>query len=429
MIILFFLNLYFNFLHASLLVVDKPYQIYETNDFDNLFINQASVKLILKDPDNLINKAFKVPANLNSRVFFWAMVYGFYTSKEIVVHDREDLSIVYNVLDFTLIWDDTSLNRYQKFIKMRKEIDIELNRIKTILEALKNKKAKSQEELEIYKLHKDKINIKNKSQILNDAIKNLRTQTGQKDFFKQGISSSGSYMEQIEKIFYEQKLPVELARLSFVESSFNINAVSKVGAKGLWQIMDETGMYYLELSKHIDERISPIKASRVAASILKQDYRILKTWPLAVTAYNFGAARLKRAVSTHKNSDLAYLINNYKNPYFGFAVKNFYASFLAALHVYTYQDFLFGKIEKHKAKNLEGLIIEKDININALANILSLSIEEISEYNPDLKKPVLSGAVDIKKGYEIKLPKDLTIKLIAYFIRFLDGKDLKDTRN
>lgn len=426
MIILFFLNLYFNFLYSSLLIVDKPANITQNQELDKLLVNDALIKLILKDPDNLINSAFKVPTSFFNRVFFWTKIYGVYSSKEIVIHDREDLSIVYSVLDFNVLWEAKDLNKYQKIFKMRQELSLELKRINKILSALKDKKAGTDEELKLFNLLKDSIVNNKRKEFFENKIKNIRSQTGQKDFFIAGISSSGSYMEQIEKIFYEQKLPIELSRLSFVESSFNITAVSKVGAKGLWQIMDETGEYYLELSKHIDERVSPIKASRVAASILKQDYINLKKWPLAVTAYNFGAARLKRAVAIHKNNDLAYLINNFQNPYFGFAVKNFYASYLAALYVYTYHELLFGKVEKEKAKNLEGVIIEKDININALSNILSLSIEEIAKYNPDLKEPVLEGNVDIRKGYEIKLPKDLTIKLISYFIRFLDHKDLRE---
>jgi membrane-bound lytic murein transglycosylase D len=425
MIILLFLNIFFCFLQASLLNFDKPYNLTQNQEYRSNDPDDALIKLILKDFENIINIEFKVPECLEQRVFFWSKVYGVYSSKEIIIHDRDDLSIIYKVLNYNKLWENKKLNQYQKILRMQKDINTERNKIRNIIKSLINKKTKlNEEEMHIFNLLKKQLNQKPRKEVFENALKNVRTQSGQKDFFKQGIISSGSYMEQIEKIFFEKNLPIELSRLSFVESSFNVNAVSKVGAKGLWQIMDETGDYYLELNKHIDERISPIKASRVAAKILKQDYRILKSWPLAVTAYNFGAARLRTASRIHKTKDLAYFIEHYKNPYFGFASKNFYASFLAALHIYTYYELLFNELVLNRTKNIDSVIIEKNLNINAISNILGLSIEEISIYNPDLKITVLNGSVDLKKGFEIKVPAYLTIKLLAYFVKYADIKDL-----
>ena len=65
----------------------------------------------------------------------------------------------------------------------------------------------------------------------------LRYQAGQRDQFTRGIMQSGRYLRQMEEIFKEEGLPIELTRLPFVESSFNLSAKSKVGASGIWQFM------------------------------------------------------------------------------------------------------------------------------------------------------------------------------------------------
>ena len=99
--------------------------------------------------------------------------------------------------------------------------------------------------------------------------------------FEQAIKRSGRYLPLMESIFArEYNLPVELTRLPFVESSFNIRARSKVGASGIWQFMRSTGKLFLKINDGVDERNDPIRATEAAAKLLKMNFGSLKSWPL-----------------------------------------------------------------------------------------------------------------------------------------------------
>src|SRR2546428_10150378 len=147
-----------------------------------------------------------------------------------------------------------------------------------------------------------------------------------------GLKRSGRYMQHIEQIFREKNLPVELGYLPLVESSFDVHARSVVGATGMWQFMRATGKEFrLRIDRIMDERKDPLESTRAAAALLDQNYQALGNWPLALTAYNYGAGGLARAVAEIQSDNLVELIQNYNHPYWGFAPKNFYAECLPAV--------------------------------------------------------------------------------------------------
>ena len=117
----------------------------------------------------------------------------------------------------------------------------------------------------------------------------LRTQTGVRERFREGVQSSRRYIKAMEEIFEREGVPVELTRLPLVESSFNLSATSKVGAAGIWQFMPATGrLYEMKVSNAVDERRDPLIATEAAARFLRSNYEKLGAWPLAITAYNHG---------------------------------------------------------------------------------------------------------------------------------------------
>ena len=91
-------------------------------------------------------------------------------------------------------------------------------------------------------------------------------------------------------------IPEEIAWLPMVESTFNVEARSKVGAAGVWQFMPGTGRQYMRVDATVDERLDPIIAARGAARLLRHNYQGLRSWPLALTAYNHGYYGMQRAV-------------------------------------------------------------------------------------------------------------------------------------
>jgi membrane-bound lytic murein transglycosylase D len=98
------------------------------------------------------------------------------------------------------------------------------------------------------------------------------------------------------------------------------------------------------MDKSADERNDPLRASRAAAKKLRDNYNLLKSWPLAITAYNRGASGVKRLVQKLGTNDITEIIDVRKGR-FGFAGANFYANFLAALEVEHNADKYFGVLE------------------------------------------------------------------------------------
>src|SRR4029434_8272057 len=118
-------------------------------------------------------------------------------------------------------------------------------------------------------------------------IRNVHTQRGIKEQFRDGIVRSGRHVSEFREILTKAGVPEELAFLPLVESSFD-NVRSKAGAVGVWQFTKGTGKLYLTINNKVDERLDPTKAARAAARLLRDNYLALQDWPLAITAYNHG---------------------------------------------------------------------------------------------------------------------------------------------
>jgi membrane-bound lytic murein transglycosylase D len=144
---------------------------------------------------------------------------------------------------------------------------------------------------------------------------------------------SWTYLPEIERIFAAAGLPHELTLLPHIESSFNHKAYSHAGAAGLWQFTRGTGQRFLRIDNRVDERLDVRLSTFAAARLLREHYEDLGTWPLAITAYNHGPNGMKQAVATVGTKDFGTIVERYRGPLFGFASKNFYAEFLAAVEV------------------------------------------------------------------------------------------------
>lgn len=167
---------------------------------------------------------------------------------------------------------------------------------------------------------------------LLQAAENVRIQQGLKSRFDAGVQRSLQYLPVIKPIIRQQNLPLDVAYLPHVESSFVNYAKSKVGAVGLWQLMPTT-MRLLMGKNAVAKRTDPHTATFAATKLLKQNFQATGSWPLALTAYNHGLAGVMRAVRKTGSTDLCQIIDRYNSPSFRFASSNFYAQFLAARQV------------------------------------------------------------------------------------------------
>ncbi|RYZ64122.1 MAG: hypothetical protein EOP09_16460, partial [Proteobacteria bacterium] len=240
------------------------------------------------------------------------------------------------------------------------------------------------------------------------ALGEVRIQVGQKNFFEGGLETSQRYLTTMESIFKKQKLPIELTRIPLVESSFNNDAHSNVGAKGAWQIMPSQGRKKMMIDTIIDERGSPLKSAAFAAFILKQNKQILKTWPLSVTAYNHGTGSLLKAVRKLKTTDLQEIINLNNAKSFQFASSNFYACFMAAVRGEMYAAELFPELKRPTAMQLTKVRIPKRTTLAAFAKKVGFDLKELQAMNPDLPQKVRPSFM-IPSGFHLYVPEMKTI--------------------
>jgi peptidoglycan lytic transglycosylase D len=244
---------------------------------------------------------------------------------------------------------------------------------------------------------------------LIDDDTRIRSQRGAKEHFADGLKVSGRYMAQMQKIFRDEGLPVELAYLPLVESSFNIRARSGAGAVGMWQFMPETGKKFMRVDTAVDERRDPMTSTRAAARLLKENYRILGNWPLAVTAYNHGTEGVFRGIKAVESDNLVDLIQRYQSPTFGFASKNFYAEFLAVVDIATNSDRYFPYLRTHRPVALREVELKRQTPLHAVLKPAAISQGQFFEWNPALEPKVKFLPV----GYRVKLPPDKVEDFLA----------------
>lgn len=359
---------------------------------------------------------FKVPEGLRHQVNFWKKIYQEYSIDEYVLHDSLYHLMIYRTVNIRDI--------NQKKISYRQQRRLITNRlsaykkeIRDILYSIHRKKndSKSLSSAE-RRIYEEFSQIPDPNKFLK-AAREIRAQLGQKERFEQGIIWAGRYLGFMEKIFQEEQVPIELTRLPFVESSFNIKARSKVGASGVWQFMRSTGSRYMSINSALDERNDPIEATRAAAKLLKHNYLKLKNWPLAITAYNHGASGMGRAVRQVDSEDLIEIIQKYRSRTFGFASKNFYAEFLAALETELDYPKYFGSLRVEAPLTFDEVEIKNYIHISKLIEHTSFSKELLKRYNPALTNYVFSGKKLIPSGYLLKLPPNSKEAFLEAYVK------------
>jgi len=369
---------------------------------------------ILNDYQNRIADDFNIPPNLRDRVGFWFDIYTRYDSNKKVVHHTLYPWIIYKVIDVSdIINSDTPKARWMRNLKADEFVSDEVQNLREALKNIaRNGVADEGDEYQAAAAQALKALPGSLKENAQEAVKNLRVQTGQKNFFAEGLEVSPLYLSGMEEIFRNHKLPVELTRIPFVESSFNKHAVSKVGASGIWQFMDYTGKSFMIVSDHIDERHSPFKATDAAARLLKENHMILRrSWPLAVTAWNHGPSGLRRAMKAAESEDLGEIIANYQSRTFDFASSNFYCEFLAALYAEKYHDQIFQDLQYEKTLDLHTVKLARAISAKELLRRSGLAKEDFILYNPDLKRAVERNA-SIPRGFTLMVdtPARLVLK-------------------
>ena len=332
-------------------------------------------------------EAFPQPAGLKPAVDFWIKVYTEVDTQSGYLHDSENLSVIYERL---------RLNRRSIEAK-RTEIREDLRYLAT--GARDDLSGSQREILELWPA-----DVSNRT--LSEAANNIRWQLGQSDRFLGGLRRSGAFRQHIKNVILEKGLPPELGVLPHVESSFNPSALSSASAAGMWQFTSGTGKRFMRIDYIIDERMDPYTSTAAAMSLLEYNYSVLGTWPLALTAYNHGAGGIARAVRETGTTDIEKIVANYRGRRFGFASRNFYAQFLAVVHVENNAQQYFGDVRFDPAPTFREVEIDAFIDAEVFADSVGVSFDQLRKDNPALRPIVWEGNKRIPQGYLVKVRQD-----------------------
>jgi len=245
---------------------------------------------------------FPVYPSIEPNVKFWTKVFSELPKAQGILHDSQNLNVIYEVIDLK----DPDSYGARKFNDKR--INTAKSKYKIILKNLaQNPSVSDAEARRVAALFGKDAN----RATFQNAIYQIRCQMGEKDRFIEGIIRSGAWIDEIKKIFRSYNLPEDLVYLPYVESSYNPKAYSKLGAAGIWQFVREAGKRFMTVGYAIDERWDPIRSSEAAAQLLKHSYEKFGNWPLAITAYNHGISGMLSATWTKGGYEE--IFNHYKS--------------------------------------------------------------------------------------------------------------------
>ncbi|MBN2030507.1 transglycosylase SLT domain-containing protein [bacterium] len=342
---------------------------------------------------------FPVPDGMALQIQFWINVFTLYSDHQMIIHDADKPERIYKIVDFRAYFPDGGGDRIQE----REILEREKDKVISILKKLSTTgitDSLSREELRIYRL----FGTKPTKNTFVRAAQSVRIQDGMRETFLDGLVRSGRYLTEVKVICEHYDLPEELAYLPHIESSFNPHAQSKYGAVGMWQFTRTTGREYLTIRTEIDERRDPYLSTEAAARHLKMLYRNLGSWPLAITAYNHGLSGIRQAVRRVGSTDLSEIIREYQNKNFGFASKNFYAEFMAAVWVSENVSQYFGQVHYASPLRMTNHELQENLPLSKVIEMFDTSIDELKDLNPALRTPIFREEKDIPEGYRLKLP-------------------------
>ena len=329
-------------------------------------------------------------------VQFWIRIFTQFTSNQGVLHDSKHLDRIYEVIDAGDYYSKSGQRRISKYH----------GRWRLALLGAHDK------QFDPSKMNDDERHVFQLFSVVDEpnkfllAAERIRVQLGQKDRFFVALRESGRYLPAMEEAFKKFGVPIEITRLPFVESGFNTKASSKVGAAGIWQFMRSTGKHFLRISRAVDERRDPVRATEAAAKLLKSNYERLRSWPLAIVAYNHGTNGMERAVKETGSRDLREIVARHHSPSFGFASRNFFLEFVAAFEVEKNSDQYFGAVERSAPVPTFEIMLPKATPLNLVLNALPIEDSLFRDLNPGIEPPVYRGLLPLPAGYRVRVPKN-----------------------
>lgn len=245
------------------------------------------------------------------------------------------------------------------------------------------------------------------------------------------LGASNFYMPIFEQALEVYGLPLELKYLPVIESALNPNAVSPVGAGGLWQFMNATGKRYgLKINSMIDERRDAVKSSYAAAHYLSDLYNIFGDWSLVIAAYNCGPGNINKAIQRSGGKRDYWEIY----PYLPSETRGYVPAFIAANYIMNYycEHNICPMLTKLPVQT-DTIMLYKNLHFEQVSQVLGIDIKELRALNPQYRRDVVTG---YSEPTDLRLPVEYISKYIemedsifAYDVSDLMKRDLVDVND
>lgn len=365
---------------------------------------------------------FEVPASLTPAVGFWTRVYGEWTSAQVVIHDTSRLDVVYRVLDlseFEPTDEDATAVRMQKAGARTLAVQAARDEVEEALRSLDEDRPATVKGLKGARreafLAWEAVGVDD-AERFGRAAEHVRSQRGIAERYARAVVQSGRFMGVVQTSLHNAGLPDGLIALAMTESLLDVNARSVSGAVGIWQFLKGTGREYLAINDVVDERRDPVIATLAATRYLAASKARLGSWGAAITAYNYGMNGMARAVAQLGTSDIEVILRDYRTGKFGFAARNYYAEFLASLHVLSHAAHYFPGARPQPAWTFDVVTLPRRVRATELRR-LGADRADLAELNPALTRAALDGTVLLPRGFTLRVPRGRGTPLLAALSR------------
>ena len=358
-----------------------------------------------------LSALFPVSEDIRPQVEFWRRVFAELSRRQVLIHDSWYVNVIFEVVELS-----DAGPRGRTVRDAREEYVALLSEMSEFWDAPEEMSPEARRIRAMYDPWPESERFPKR-----DAARRVRAQLGQADSFRRGIRSAGRYLPAIRSILAERDLPLELACLPLIESAYNPYAESHAGAAGMWQLMPVVGRQYgLAMTHLIDERRDPFIATRTAARHLAWNFRTLESWPLAITAYNHGLQGMIDAVGAVGSREIGEIIARHDNPRFGFASRNFYPEFVAAMEIFRNPAAFYGPLKPRPPLPMVPFELPHHVRLRTLDRYCGLTAPYVRELNPALLPAAYAPDALLPGGSRLNLAAEHLPMVAAGYERIPD---------
>lgn len=223
------------------------------------------------------------------------------------------------------------------------------------------------------------------------------------------LAWSKYYFPMFEEALDRANMPMELKYLAVIESALNPMATSPVGAAGMWQFMAPTGrMYGLKTTAIYDERRDVQKSTEAAIKYLRNSYRIYGDWLLVIASYNCGPGNVNKAIRKAGGVKNFWAIQKYLPG----ETRGYVPAFIAAAYMMNYapEHNLYPAENFNIEFHTDTVHVDASYNLGLLASSLDMSLDELLDYNPALRRSVIPFGVE---KVTLTLPYNKAVKFAS----------------